>query len=153
MIKYRFEFMSMTQIGELFGVSSKQVGKWLVSIGLRTTENRPSRKSFDGGFVKEGPSRNQGYNWVWNSEMTVAAIESAGHRRVFPAPLGLVTPAVLIGPLTLKSGPDGNFQIENRDGEPVLLGQGESNGAVLLRVLEAADRHAVFQRTFEPKPG
>ena len=142
----------MTQIGELFGVSSQQVGKWLFSFGLRTEGNRPSRRAFDGHFVKEGPSRNQGYNWIWHSEQTIAAIESAGHKRVFPAPLGLVTPAVLIGPLTLKSSADGNFRIENRDGEPVLSGQGESNGAVLLRVLEAADRHAVFQRSLEPKP-
>lgn len=152
MTKYRFEYMTLTQLGELFGVSSQQVGKWLASMGLRT-DNRPSRKAFDGHFVREGPSRNQGYNWVWNSGMTVAAIESAGHRRVFPAPLGLVTPAVLIGPLTLRHSADGNFRIENKDGEPVLMGQGEKNGAVLLRVLEAADRHAVFQRTFEPKPG
>ena len=152
MIKYRFEYMSMTQIGELFGVSSQQVGKWLASMGLRTDDNRPSRKAYVEHFVKEGPSRNQGYNWVWNSEMTVAAIESAGHKRVFPAPLSLVSPAVLVGPLSLKSGADGNFRIENRDGEPVLIGQGEKNGAVLLRVLEAADRHAVFQRSLEPKP-
>jgi hypothetical protein len=101
MTKYRYEFMNLTQLGELFGGSSHQVGSWLVTIGLRTEDKRPSKKAFDDFYVTEGPSRGQGYNWVWNSVKTAAAFESAGHKRVFPAPLGLVTPAVLIGPFTL----------------------------------------------------
>ena len=41
---FRFEFRTLTQIGEVFGASSHQVGKWLVEIGLRTRERGPVRQ-------------------------------------------------------------------------------------------------------------
>lgn len=58
-MKFRFEFMTLTQIGEVFGVSNQKVGKWLVKLGLRTTANKPSVAAFEGGYVMAGPSRNQ----------------------------------------------------------------------------------------------
>ena len=79
---FRFEFRTLTQIGEVFGASSHQVGKWLVEIGLLTEGKRPSTAAFDGEFVTQGPSRGNGYNWVWHSVRTVAALEKAGHRRI-----------------------------------------------------------------------
>ena len=45
---FRFPYMTLTQLGQLFGVSSHQIGKWLRAMGLRTNENRPSRETFLG---------------------------------------------------------------------------------------------------------
>lgn len=143
-MKYRFEFMTLTQLGEIFGVSSHKVGDWLVELGFRTENKRPSKLAFEADVVKEGPSRGQGYNWIWHAEKTIEAIEAAGHKRTFPAPLGLVEAPILCGPFTLISDSTQNFRVENRDQDVVLQGQG--NGGGLLTVMNAAHRLGYFQR-------
>ena len=42
-MKYTYEFLSLTQLGVLFEVSNQKVGKWLVALGLRTVDHKPSR--------------------------------------------------------------------------------------------------------------
>ena len=143
-MKYRFEFMTLTQLGEIFGVSSHQVGNWLVEIEFRTESKRPSRLAFEIDAVKEGPSKGQGYNWVWHVERTITALEAAGRRRVFPAPLGLVEAPMLCGPFTLINDSTHNFRVENQYRDVVLQGQGNGNG--LLAVMNAAHRLGFFQR-------
>ena len=62
-MKLKYEFMSLTQIGEVFGTTSHQVGRWLAKIGLRSQAKqgmKPSRDAYSGGYVKDVPSRNQG---------------------------------------------------------------------------------------------
>lgn len=151
MTNFKFKNMTLTQLGELFGVSSHQVGNWLVEIGFRTEDKRPSKCAFERKIVSEGPSRGQGYNWIWKSGDTVASLEAAGHKRVFPAPPDLIVPPPLIGPFCLKTGSGGNFRIENKDGETVLVGQGDANGKSLYKVLEVADRHFFNKNIEQPK--
>lgn len=139
-MKYKFEFMSLTQLGEIFGVSSHQVGNWLVEIGFRTESKRPCKLAFENDVVKEGPSRGQGYNWVWHAEGTVKSLEAAGHKRVFPAPRDLVDPSPMISPFAIRTTSDGNFLVENGEGEPILLGQNQESGKLLIRILEVATR-------------
>ena len=45
-------FLSLTELGQLYGVSRNMVGQWLVDLGLRTKEKKPSRAAFDGGFER-----------------------------------------------------------------------------------------------------
>ena len=47
------EFLSQTDLGKLFGVSSHVIGKWLLDCGLRTENKKPSRKAFEGGYVEK----------------------------------------------------------------------------------------------------
>lgn len=76
------EFMSMTQIGRLFGVSSHKIGAWLTAIGLREDGN-PTHIARNGGYVTTVPNgRNDGFYWVWKTRPTIKALERAGHRRV-----------------------------------------------------------------------
>jgi hypothetical protein len=137
-MKYRFEYMTLTQLGEIFGVSSHKVGDWLVEIDFRTENKRPSKMAFEKDVVKEGPSRGQGYNWVWHAEKTITALEVAGHKRVFPAPRDLVDPSPMVAPFAIRTTDEGNFLIENGDGEPILLGQNEESCKLLVRILEVA---------------
>lgn len=139
-MKYRFEFMSLTQLGEIFGVSSHKVGDWLVEIGFRTESKRPSKLAFENDVVKEGPSRGQGYNWVWHTDRTIRALEAVGHQRVFPAPRGLVDPSPMVAPFAIRTTSDGNFLVENGEGEPILLGQHHESCKLLVRILEIAAR-------------
>ena len=76
------EFLSLTELGRLYGVSRNKVGLWLVDLGLRTKDKKPSRAAFDGGFVDQRPSTNPGtYYWVWHGEKTTRLLDEAGHRR------------------------------------------------------------------------
>lgn len=74
------EYLSMTEIGKLFGVTNQRIGKWLGSIGLRTEDKKPSARAFSEGFVAMRDSRQPGtYYWAWNVDLTVKELETAGH--------------------------------------------------------------------------
>jgi hypothetical protein len=75
-------FLSLTELGHLYGVSRNQVGQWLVDLGLRTKEKKPSRAAFDDGFVDQRPSTQPGtYYWVWQGEKTTRLLDEAGFQR------------------------------------------------------------------------
>ncbi len=143
---FRFKHMTLTQIGELFGATSHQVGKWLVEIGLRTPNKRPSQEAFAGGYVEQGPSRNQGYNWCWHSEKTVKALEVAGHRRIPNPPPGLVDPAILNGPFRTRPNSTNSIDIVNGDGSVAVVATGERNAIFVTKLLNLADQHQVVAR-------
>jgi hypothetical protein len=73
-------FLSQTELGRHFSVSSPQIGKWLIACGLRTPNKKPSPKAFADGFVEQRDSRQPGtYFWVWHREKTLAVLTEAGH--------------------------------------------------------------------------
>jgi hypothetical protein len=75
------EFLSMTELGKLYGVSSHKMGKWLVALGLRDNNKKPSRSAFENAFVQQRDSTQPGtYFWVWNKGKTMLALEKAGHK-------------------------------------------------------------------------
>ena len=41
MCKFKYPRFTLTQLGELFGVTNQQVGKWLASAGLRDERGKP----------------------------------------------------------------------------------------------------------------
>ena len=76
------EFLSLTELGRLYGASRNKVGQWLVDLGLRTKEKKPSRAAFDGDFVDQRPSTQPGiYYWVWQGEKTTRLLDGAGFQR------------------------------------------------------------------------
>jgi hypothetical protein len=77
------KFFSLTELGRLYGVSSHKIGKWLMDLGLRDQNKKPSRTAFDNGFVQQRDSTNIGtYYWVWHFAKTCQALEKAGHKMV-----------------------------------------------------------------------
>jgi hypothetical protein len=75
------EFLSLTDLGRLYGVSSHKMGRWLVDLRLRTTDKKPSDAAFAGGYVAKRDSRQPGtYYWVWHREKTKRLLRQAGHR-------------------------------------------------------------------------
>ena len=143
---FKYEFMTMTQIGQLFGVSSHQIGKWLVEIGLRTGGKSPSRAAFEYDFVTQAPSRNDCYNWVWNSARTVAALEKAGHERISNPPPYLVDPPKLNGPFKKRMNGQNGYDIVHGDGSVAIVVSGERNAEFLLRVLNLAHEKGTIAR-------
>jgi hypothetical protein len=73
-----FDFVTQTQLGRRFGVTSHVIGRWLVKIGLRNSDKTPSKKAIDGGFVKQHWDDDRGI-WfpVWHAEKTIAALEES----------------------------------------------------------------------------
>jgi hypothetical protein len=145
-MKFRFEHLTLTQLGEVFGVSSHQIGNWLVTLGLRSDQKRPSREAFAGGYVTTAPSRGQGYNYVWHAEKTVKALVDAGRPVAVPPGCALLAPCVLHGPFVCRPHAAIGSEIVNGDGTVAVWVTGEENAAFLCRVLNAADRHGVVAR-------
>jgi hypothetical protein len=137
---FKYQVMTLSQLGSLFGVTSHKVGKWLMDIGLRTTEGRPSRRAHQEKFVETAPSRNQGYVWAWHAESTVAALEEAGHRRVSPAPLDLVEPPALVAPFSLRPAEGGACDLVSADGGVAVRVWGSQNAEQVRRLLDLAGR-------------
>lgn len=147
-MNFRFEFLTLTQLGELFGVSNQQVGKWLCDLGLRLDTNKPSRSAFEGGFVTQSPSRGAGYNWAWHAEKTVAALRSAAHELVPSLPLGLVEPPELFGSFGVKRCGD-VYGVMNGDGDVCLVASSQHVAELTAKVLGAANKHGVLDRLAE----
>ncbi len=137
---FKFKFMTLTQLGQLFGVTSHKLGKWLVDIGLRTSEGKPSAQAYREKIVETAPSRNQGYIWAWHAERTVVALEEAGHRRVSPPPLDLVEPPALVAPFSLRTVEGGAFDLVSADGGVAVRVWGSQNAEQVRRLLDLAGR-------------
>jgi hypothetical protein len=79
------KYMSLTELGRLYGVSRVRMGQWLVDLGLRTQGKKPSHMAFNGGFVDQRPSTQlDTYFWVWHAAKTIRLLDEAGHERVQP---------------------------------------------------------------------
>lgn len=76
-------FLSLTELGKLYGVSSPQIGKRLKQVDLRTQDNKPSPRAFKEGFVAQRGSTQPGtYFWVWHTEKTLKVLTGAGFKPV-----------------------------------------------------------------------
>lgn len=149
-MRFRYEFMSLTQIGELFGVSNQQVGKWLAEIGLREKGKnglKPTREAYAGGYVKDVPSRGQGYIWAWNAEKTAKALEEADHKIVALPGSGLLAPVQLNGPFEHRPHPKFGAEIVNGDGTVAVWVSGEENAGFVCRLLNLAHSKGLVERT------
>ena len=63
-------YITLTALGQIYGVSSKEVGRWLKNMGLRLEDGRPSRDAVKQGFVLECPLQHGGYFWTWHQDKT-----------------------------------------------------------------------------------
>jgi hypothetical protein len=63
------EYLSQTELGRLYGVSSHVVGRWLKGMGLRTEGGQPSPMAFREHLVTQRPSTQPGtYYYVWHRQ-------------------------------------------------------------------------------------
>ncbi len=82
------DFLSLTEIGRLYGVSSHQVGKWLKGLGLRSGDGSPSAQAFNEKYVAQRPSRQPGtYYHVWHATRTTALLDGMCYPRAVHDPV------------------------------------------------------------------
>jgi len=134
------EFTTMTDLGKLFDESSHKLGKWLMAIGLRTPDNTPSQKAYDGGFVKQAPTgRGTGYFYLWHRDRTIQALESAGHFRVDQE-----SAKGLIGPFEAVRSSTNGYVVNGDDGASGVWVYGEDNAATLVSLMNVAHDNGWF---------
>ena len=76
------DFLSLTEIGKLYGVSSHVVGRWLKNLGLRTESGSPSIQAFNEKYVSQRPSRQPGtYYHVWDAKKTTDLLDGMCYSR------------------------------------------------------------------------
>lgn len=141
MCKFRYPRMTLTQIGQLFGVTNQMVGKWLASAGLRDDRGKPTRQAHDGGYCETAPSRNDGFFWSWRPEKVVPVLETLGHRMLSMPPVDLVEPPPLVGPFGLRTDADGFTEVTNADGTLAALVPGRPQAEKLVAVMNLAHKH------------
>ena len=147
-MKFKYNFLTQTQLGRLFGVSSHKIGHWLIEAGLRTEDKRPSDRAHHDGFCTTAPSGSTGYHWVWNSQKTVKALQDAGHTVVSDAPAELVEPSILNGPFSVSSSR--TKEILNADGSVAVSVMNEQSADIVLKLLNTSHRHGVIERLTKP---
>lgn len=154
-MSFKYEFMSLTQIGEVFGTTSHQVGRWLANIGLRYQSKqgwKASREAHARGYVKDVGTGGQNYIWAWHSERTVKALEDAGHKICIQPSSDLLLPCKVNGPFECRPNPPFGHEIVNGDGTVAITVTGEENARVLCRLLNMAHKHGVISRALAGNP-
>lgn len=74
------EYVSQREIGQIYGVSSHVVGKWLKGLGLRNEQGYPTHEALS--MVSKRPSTNEG-TWitVWHREQVLEIFDNMGYPR------------------------------------------------------------------------
>jgi len=73
------DFMTMRDIGKLFGKTSHTIGRTLKELGLRTEAGKPSRQAFEAGQCNQRWTQDRmNYCWAWKREETIRLLQEHG---------------------------------------------------------------------------
>jgi hypothetical protein len=145
-MRFRYEYLSLTEVGEVFGVSNQQVGKWLADLGLRYHNQRgwwPTQKARE-SYVKDVGTL--GHMYVWHAERTIKELEGAGHQVAIPPGHALLAPCRLNGPFQFRPSAQFGHEVVNGDGTVAVCVAGKDNARFLTDLLNLAHRHGVVDR-------
>lgn len=131
-----FEFVSITQLGKIFGVGRKVMGKWLANVGLRTADLDPSDEAMHAGlckFIRE----NDIVFVVWHRNKTIEVLKEAGYIPVYELPQTLLGDT-LNGPFVVNQSSEDGYQVVNGDGTVSTWIRGEKSANDLGRLMNFA---------------
>lgn len=150
-MKFKLRLLNQTQLGKLFGATSHDIGKWLISCGLKDqSTGRPTREAHQEQCCDTAPSGLSNYSWEWVAEKTVQRLVEAGHPLATELPPELVEPPELVGPFQMKTA--SSKIILNGEGRPVLQLTVAAHAKVLMRILEAAHKTGAIERMLKSEP-
>ena len=73
-------YLTLTELGKLYGVSSHKVGKWLKGLALRDDKGHPTPAA--GGLLDTRPSTNPGtFIYTWHEQKTTEILDNMGYPR------------------------------------------------------------------------
>ena len=139
------EFSRLTEIGKMFGVSSRVCGRWVADLKLRIVGGDPTPRAYELGLVKSAPIAcgvGDAPFFIWHTKRIVQLLEKEGHRQVQPEQQPAVTNCnLLVGPFSYRSSGN-NWELLNGDGRVFswAIG-GESVPECIVQLLNLAFRH------------
>jgi hypothetical protein len=74
-------YISLTALGEIYGVNARDVGAWLKGLGLRQEDGRPTREAVEQGLVQERSLEYGGGFWHWHRDNTCAILDGMCYKR------------------------------------------------------------------------
>jgi hypothetical protein len=81
------EFLTMKEIGKVFGTSSHVIGRKLKELGLRNSEGRPTQAAFQGNYCdRRWTSDGLNYCWAWQRDKTIELLLENGLGRADEEP-------------------------------------------------------------------
>lgn len=143
-MRFKSEHLTLAELGRIFGVEEKEVGKWLIELRLRSPRGYP----MDASYVKLLKPQTWGQAHVWIAERTVEVLMMNGRNPVVPPPADLVEPAPLDGPFVIRACPNGLHEIVGLKGAVAWV-SGDRNAHQVCRLLNAGHRVGVLDR---PQP-
>jgi hypothetical protein len=75
------DYITLTRLGEIYGVGARDVGRWLKGLGLREQDGRPSRDAIQQEFVRDRPLEHGGYFWLWHEKKTCEVLDGMCYPR------------------------------------------------------------------------
>jgi hypothetical protein len=74
-------YITLTKLGQMYGVNARDVGGWLKSLSLRHDDGRPTRDAMQQGLVQERSLEYGGCFWHWHKEMICEILDGMGYKR------------------------------------------------------------------------
>ena len=74
-------YISLTALGQIYGVNARDVGAWLKGLGLRQPDGRPSWDAIEQGLVQERALEYGGHFWHWHREKSSTVCATSGPSR------------------------------------------------------------------------
>ena len=96
--------------------------------------------------MKAGPSRGEGYNWIWHSDRTTKTLADAGHQIIVSPNSDLIKTPRLVGPFEVRSNPRCGFEVVSGDGSVAVIDVGEQNADLVCQLLNLAHGRGVIAR-------
>lgn len=143
-MKFKNEHLTLAELGRVFGVGEKDVGKWLIELRLRSPRGFP----MDASYVKLLKPQTWGQAHVWIADRTVEVLMMNGRNPVVPPPADLVEAAPLDGPFRINAHTCGLHEVVGQRGAVAWV-SGDRNAHQVCRLLNAGHRLGVLDR---PQP-
>jgi hypothetical protein len=74
------KYLSLTQIGLIYGVSRVVVGRWLKNLGLRDKQGNPAGDGKNMTKLVESPKNGSRF-WAWHKEKTLSILDNMDYPR------------------------------------------------------------------------
>jgi hypothetical protein len=143
-----FEYLGQRQLGQYFGATSHEIGRWLDDCGLRGSDRLPTAQALEDGLAKLViPEVGVGF-YTWHKERTLKNLMEAhplDKSRSAPVANDSTGPT-LLGPFTCARTNDDEFEIRAADGVVSIRVRGEANATMVTKVLNVCYKYGRLRR-------
>ncbi len=129
-----FEFLTQTQLGEIFDETRNAIGLALEEIGWRVREGKklyPSIQAIERGYCRATENEHGIRYFIWHRLETIKALEAAGYKQVSRRS----APTKLDGPFSVEASGEAGYKINCGDGTTAIWVLGDENARIVVAAL------------------